>query len=246
MVSRKHTYITLSKLLSTATKRLSLYLTLPSRIRDKILIFFSGFLNISLTIPSLVNKDIYRVYDFLCRVASSRVYIEFENFMVRSCDCEGMLVFHPNYEYTLTITLLRLLKRGSIFVDIGAHLGRYTILASKIVGPQGLVIALEPIPETYKVLKDNVKKNNLNNIIVLPLAAWNVNTTLEFTVPPGRSGSTAKSLKHVSGIQLRGRKVRVKATTLDMLILEKLNLKRVDVIKIDVEGARLKFWKDLK
>jgi len=50
------------------------------------------------------------------------------------------------------------LKKGDTFIDIGAHIGYYSILARNIVGESGKVIAFEPNPESYKLLKKNCEK----------------------------------------------------------------------------------------
>jgi len=62
-------------------------------------------------------------------------------------------------------------------------------------------------------------------------------TGLELLVPPGMSGATAKGLAHFTGLPLRGRSRRVVGFKLDTLVLDLLRLGRVDVIKIDAEGA---------
>jgi len=70
------------------------------------------------------------------------------------------------------------LKRGSVFVDVGANVGYYTLMASKLVGPQGRVYSIEPIPSTVAILKSNVKINNCSNIKVCNAAAWSSKGTL--------------------------------------------------------------------
>jgi len=148
-------------------------------------------------------------------------------------------VFHPKYEPLVTAVLSRLLSKGDVFVDVGAHVGRYTLLASRKVGPRGIVVAIEPVPENYFALIENIRRNKINNIVALPIAAWSTTTTLEFIVPPGRSEATAKERHHFSGLQLRGYKIQVKAVDLDTLLLKVLKLSKVDAMKIDVEGAEI-------
>lgn len=60
-----------------------------------------------------------------------------------------------------------------IVVDVGAHIGRYTLLAAKAVGKGGKVIALEPNHLNYQRLLSNVRLTNFDNVIALNLAAWN-------------------------------------------------------------------------
>lgn len=62
------------------------------------------------------------------------------------------------------------LKSGQVFVDVGASVGYYTLLASKLVGPEGKVYAFEPSKENLEILRENIKINNLKNVIVFPFA----------------------------------------------------------------------------
>jgi len=129
-----------------------------------------------------------------------------------------------------------------VFIDIGAHIGRYSLLGSKLVGSEGFVIALEPVPETYATLRENLRSNNVINVVALPIAAWSSNCVLEIFVPPGRSGSSAIVTRHFTGLEFKGRRISVKAIALDNLV-EDLRVSRVDLIKIDAEGAELEIIK---
>jgi FkbM family methyltransferase len=62
------------------------------------------------------------------------------------------------------------LKAGDAFLDVGCHYGIYSVLASKMVGPTGRVIAVEPHPESLEVLRENLALNRCENVEVLNLA----------------------------------------------------------------------------
>lgn len=228
------------KALLAGLERLKLYTTLPSLTAPgKFYCMLAGIMNIALTLPSLVFTPVADFYDASCRSIANRCRVALYGLPARSYDCEGILALHPRYEEKLTLILLKLLRPGSVFIDVGAHIGRYTLLASKLVGPQGLVIALEPVPENFATLHSNIKENNINNVIALPLACGKTNRPIEILVPPGRSGATSKNLPHFTGLPLKGKTRRVTAVKLDTLLLDILRLKKVDVIKIDVEGAEI-------
>ncbi|MFC1950542.1 FkbM family methyltransferase, partial [Chloroflexota bacterium] len=70
-------------------------------------------------------------------------------------------------------------KDGEIVLDVGANIGLYTIRASRLVGNQGKVIAIEAEPANFDALLFNLKLNQANNVIPLNLAAWNRETMLE-------------------------------------------------------------------
>jgi hypothetical protein len=62
------------------------------------------------------------------------------------------------------------LRAGQTVLDVGAHVGQYTLLASGIVGPAGRVIAFEPHPVLSRVLRRNVARAGCRNVTVLPVA----------------------------------------------------------------------------
>ena len=117
-------------------------------------------------------------------------------------------------------------KKGDVFVDVGAHIGKYTCLVAKIASK---VIALEPHPVNYHYLVKNIRANHLDNVIALNVAAWKENSELKLY-----SGST--SGRHSVKYARDGEHITVKARRIDD-ILEELNIDRVDWVKIDVEGA---------
>ena len=58
------------------------------------------------------------------------------------------------------------IKKGMTVIDAGAYTGIFTLKASKLVGPEGIVIALEPFLISFKILEYNVKKNRCNNVLI--------------------------------------------------------------------------------
>lgn len=135
-------------------------------------------------------------------------------------------------EVLRNISKLRL-SNGQVFVDIGAYVGYYSIYASKKVGKNGTVIAIEPHPKNFKMLLINTR--GLNNVIPINTAIWSEDTTAKLYLGQGMA---LHSLVYAS----EGGYIKVKALMLDSLIRE-LNIPRVDVVKIDTEGAELEVLK---
>ena len=133
---------------------------------------------------------------------------------------------------------MRNLNKGDIFVDVGANIGYYTLLASKLVGPSGIVICIEPVPETFKVLLKNIKANNIRNVMVISKAAWSEHTRLKVFIPQGWYG-----LASVFRSSRENKSIEVKAIPLDM-VLEKY--KKIKLVKIDVEGAEYYVLKGMR
>lgn len=135
-------------------------------------------------------------------------------------------------------------EQGSTIIDVGAHFGRYTIIASKRVGPNGKVIAIEADPGNFEVLNKNISLNRLNNIVSLNFAAYSEETLLKLHLPNKGLGYTMYNTVMSTRFET-GRFIEVKANTLDHL-LESGGLHQTDKIswiKIDVEGAELEVLK---
>jgi len=80
------------------------------------------------------------------------------------------------FEEGLTRALIERLQPGATFVDIGAHVGYYSVLASLLVGAQGHVVSFEPTPRTRRELFANTA--GLGNVQVVPMAAWDATERL--------------------------------------------------------------------
>jgi len=121
-------------------------------------------------------------------------------------------------------------REGCVVVDVGANIGYYTLLAAKLMGDKGLVYSIEPEPVNYKNLVRNVELNNMANVVTLNIAAGEVEgiATLYLSESSG-SHSTIFSRGGDCGA------IEVPIKPLDSVIPS-----RVDVIKIDTEGADLR------
>jgi hypothetical protein len=82
-----------------------------------------------------------------------------------------LLELAPEYEREVFDKLFNVLRPGSVFIDVGAHIGRYSFPIAKLVGENGLVIAIEPDPLAFKALLMGVKLNNLRNVFSIEHSA---------------------------------------------------------------------------
>lgn len=139
-------------------------------------------------------------------------------------------------------------KEGDIVVDIGAHMGRYTIPSAKSVGVSGKVIAVEAHPYNFGILQHNLKLNKLTNVSALNSAVYSKKTNLKLYLPDEDLGYTMHhsvmtnylSTKYNNEIERKF--VEVEADTLDNL-LKSSGITTVNWIKIDVEGAEYEVLK---
>jgi FkbM family methyltransferase len=136
--------------------------------------------------------------------------------------------------------LAELIEPGQTVYDVGANIGFFTILCSRLVGPTGKVYAFEPIPENLVTLRHNIALNNLTNVIVVEQALSASTGTAEMFVSPW---SAFHSL-NVDGASKRenhgpdGGQITVETVTLDEFVQGE-GVSAPDLIKLDVEGAEL-------
>jgi len=134
-----------------------------------------------------------------------------------------------DYEAHLVPVFERFCRPGMTVVDVGANLGLYTLLASKLVGPAGRVVAIEPSSENCRLILLSVDANRAENVELLPLAldrgrGWS-NLSGHFGSNGGLVSGDASSLTS-------GWSEIVPTFALDDLVEGP-----VDFLKIDVEGA---------
>jgi FkbM family methyltransferase len=139
-------------------------------------------------------------------------------------------------------------KQGDIVVDIGAHMGRYTIISSKRVGANGKVVAIEAHPSNFEMLNSNIKLNQLTNVIPLNYAAYSKETKIKLYLPDEESGYTMHHSIMSNYVftkykdKTEDKFVEVSANTLDYL-LQLNEITDVNWVKIDVEGAEFEVLK---
>jgi FkbM family methyltransferase len=137
----------------------------------------------------------------------------------------------PQRERHVLDAIAKTLGPGDIFVDAGANVGFFSVLASRAVGEDGRVIAIEMMPGTAAALRRNVALNDLSNVTVAECAlSSRMGDTVEARVSPGKHGQASIIRKDITGSV---RKVLVITSTFDWL-LRGLDPK---LIKMDLEGA---------
>jgi FkbM family methyltransferase len=128
------------------------------------------------------------------------------------------------------------LEPGMIALDIGAHHGLYTLLASKQVGSGGMVVAFEPSPRERKQLSRNVRLNCCRNVRIKPFALGSKRSQTDlYLVDGGEDGCNSLRPPVVDS---ETRPVRVEVYPFDD-VAPTLGLTKVDFVKLDVEGGEL-------
>jgi len=142
------------------------------------------------------------------------------DFLAKSIIRDGL------WERHLTYAIPGALRPGAVFFDIGANVGYYTVLASKVMGTRGRVVAVEPSPVILPVLKENVARENCPSVTIEEVAVGAAPGEARIVFDSAESGGS-----HVLRVGEEGDRTEV--VTLDMLA-EKHG--PPTVIKADVEG----------
>jgi FkbM family methyltransferase len=127
------------------------------------------------------------------------------------------------------------LKQGDVFFDIGANIGCYTLIASKITGTSGQVFAFEAIREVYEKLMFNIRLNQMTEIKAENVAIFEKEELLNFYVSSRENIGMSSIFHHDTE---RGDTVQVQAISVDEYVKQN-HINRIDFIKLDIEGAEL-------
>ncbi|WP_157745165.1 MULTISPECIES: FkbM family methyltransferase [Luteimonas] len=148
----------------------------------------------------------------------------------------------PWREHSIAELARKVLRPGDAFIDAGANIGIYTVLASRLVGPGGRVISIEMMPDTAKRLESHIHMNHLRNVTVVKNAISDVEGDVVIAmVQAGKYGQAS-----ISGGAERhetSSEIPVQTTTLDA-VAERIS--SVKLMKIDVEGAELQAFRGAK
>jgi FkbM family methyltransferase len=130
------------------------------------------------------------------------------------------------YEPHIASLLQRRLRRGTVFFDIGANVGYYTLFASTLVGDAGRVVAFEPGPDNFQMLTEHIRINECTNVISVQKALSDIPGVVRFD-------GTARMMCKLSD---RGN-IEVECTTIDAFIRE--SGISPEILKMDIEGAEI-------
>jgi FkbM family methyltransferase len=178
----------------------------------------SAFLNrLQLRILGLVYRtDLVEVHGMKLRIHSPPDHIA------------KKLILGRDYEAEVTAALESLVGEGDVVMDVGANLGYHTVALSRLVGPDGHVVAVEPDPDNLRLLRENLRLNGCENVTVVACALGAAASTAKLSICPHNRGyqglvDLARSRTFIE--------VRVRRAD------EVLERRQPSLVKIDVEGG---------
>lgn len=119
------------------------------------------------------------------------------------------------------------IREGEVVLDIGAHIGYFTLIFSRLVGPNGRVYAFEPDPGNFAILKKNIEMNGCRNVV------------LEQKAVSDRAGQGVLMCWSLQGLESAGTKKSKESEVVDTIVLDEYlrnENRRISFIKIDIEG----------
>ena len=140
------------------------------------------------------------------------------------------------YEYEKQRLFARAVTRSSVVYDIGAHVGFYTLLAAKIVGGEGRVVAFEPLPANLSNLRRHLQLNEVTNVDVVEAAGADADREAPFE--RGLDSDNGKLADRGNPRMRTSRNLRVRTIGLDESV-GRGDLPVPDCLKVDVEGGEL-------
>jgi FkbM family methyltransferase len=149
---------------------------------------------------------------------------------VRTDYIQRRIAFFGLFEPNLTYFISSVLKPGDVFIDVGANIGYFTMLAAKCVGASGKVYAIEASPSTYELLIANLRLNEVKNVEAINMAV--TDKECHVRIQSNDTRNIGANSVHV-----------VASAAADSVVGRPLqeivapNLGRARFIKIDVEGA---------
>lgn len=172
------------------------------------------------------------------KLAASRMEARLPDGSIMLCDFNDLvqrqIYFGGLYEPVECYLFLKLLSPGMTVVDVGANCGQYTLLGARAVGPGGAVHSFEPVAATFEVLKENVELNHVTNVTLNQAALWNETAELSLG---GNDVEVVGSGGYSAGLAAKDPSaVKVRAIRFDDYVREHA-LERIDLIKMDIEGA---------
>ncbi len=136
------------------------------------------------------------------------------------------------YEPETVALIESYLERGDNFLDIGANIGYFSLIASRKIDKDGIVYAYEPTPLTIKRLETNLALNKITNVKVVEKAVSNKNEIVTFRTPCDVVRNSGRS--SMRSIEENFSEFKVETVTIDSMLNQ---LKKIRLIKMDIEGA---------
>ena len=166
---------------------------------------------------SLVRSNLVISLGRIIRSLSKSNFVEIEGRKMFTHGNDGLaLSIFKVYEPAQTKIVKQYVHEGDVVIDIGAHVGYYTLLMAQLVGKKGKVFSFEPDPLNFQLLKKSVEINRFDNVILVQKAVSNTTEKIKLFV-----GNNDRAINRIYDAKLGDAKesIEVESITLDELSL---------------------------
>ena len=173
-------------------------------------------------------------------IQGSKMYVDFEKLPEPYQETFRSYITSRNWEEPTTAMFKRVVKEGDIVLDLGANIGYFTLLATRLVGNKGKVYAFEPEPTNYSLLTKNIELNGYDNVIPEQKAVSNVKGMTKLFLSDKDTGAHTLRQHHAErefATKQLGKFVEVESVVLDEYFEDREQ--SINVIKMDIEGAEM-------
>lgn len=148
---------------------------------------------------------------------------------------EQRIFYHGYFEREVIDFLQIALKPGCVALDVGANIGCHSLVMADLVGDSGRVLAFEPHPGVSARLRANIHLNCLHNVEVVPVALSSESGSQLLFAPTASASNQGQASLYRQNLDTECEEIRVPTATLDQIV-DDHKLRKVDLMKIDVEG----------
>lgn len=197
------------------------------QITSKILLKIGGdYLRYSPTMYKFADKIVKKM------LTGNEVF-EIQGFRMKRGKTTRLMILTGEHEPATTDLIKLIVKPGMHVFDLGANIGWFTLVLSKLVGNNGHVYSFEPDPYLFEILKENIKLNGLENVSIFPLAISNKTGIGKLNLNSSQDGDN-----RLESETIKINSVDVEITTIDEFC-KKHNTK-IDFLKMDIQGSEPK------
>ena len=184
------------------------------------------------------NIGRYGIVRKLCRFLSYNLkpdWVEIEGEKMYLDDVDSLcLSINGIHEKIITNLIKKEIHSGDVVLDIGAHIGYYTLQFANLVGPTGKVYAFEPEPKNFELLKKNVQINKHDNVVLIQKIVSDKDGIVEFFISKFDSIGN-KLFKSNGEHETKEYAIKIESTTLDEYFKD--SKEKIDFIKMDIQGG---------
>ena len=201
-----------------------------SKMKKKIHAIYKKFFKIFIG----TNIGRYGIVRKLQRFANSNLkpdWVEIEGEKMYLDEVDALcLSINGIHEKMLTNLIKKEIHSGDVVLDIGAHIGYYTLQFANLVGPTGKGYAFEPEPKNFELLKKNVQINKHDNVVLIQKIVSDKDGIVEFFISKFDSIGNKLFKSNEAGSS-----IKIESTTLDEYFKDLK--KKIDFIKMDIQGG---------